>query len=125
MAALKANIESALCDAVQVCKLQRWAEKLKQQVQTLEQELHGLGGHGDSDYEVMKDEEPVGPCLPVRPVVQHKVKHKQPMAQGRHPQGAPNVTEFTTYQPFTQAEGIKLGKQIQQGHGETLATWVL
>ena len=73
----------------------------------------------------MKDEEPVGPCLSVRPVVQHKVKHKQPMAQGRHPQGAPNVTEFMTYQPLTQAQWINLGKQIQEGHGETLATWVL
>ena len=47
------------------------------------------------------------------------------MAQGRHPQGPPSVTEFTTYQPLTQAEWVDLGKQIQQGHEETLATWVL
>ena len=125
MAALKANMESALCDAVQVCELQRWAEKLEQRVQTLEQELHGLGGHGVSDYEVMKDEETVGPCLSVRSVVQQKVKHEWPMAQGRHPQGACNVTEFTTYRPFTQAEWVDLGKQIQQGHEDMLATWVL
>lgn len=57
----------------------------------------------------MKDEEPVGPCLSVRPVVQHKVKHKQPMAQGRHPQGAPNVTEFMTYQPFYSGTVDQLG----------------
>lgn len=37
--------------------------------------LHGLGGHGVSDHEVMTDEEPVGPCLSVRSVVQQKVKH--------------------------------------------------
>lgn len=77
------------CDAVEMCKLQRWAEKLEQQVQTLEQELHGLGGHGVADYEVMKDEEPVGPCLSVRSVVQKKVKHEQPWPRGGIPRGPP------------------------------------
>ena len=44
--------------------------------------------------------ETAGPQLAVRPVVQQKVRHKQPMAQGGHPPGAPSVTEFTTYQPY-------------------------
>ena len=78
-----------------------------------------------SHTEVMKNEETVGPCLSVRSVVQQKVKHERPMAQGRHPQGACNVTEFTIYRPFTQAEWADLGKQIQQGHEDTLTTWVL
>ena len=36
--------------------------------------------------------ETAGPCLAVRPVVQQKEKHEQPVTQG-----APSVTEFTTY----------------------------
>ena len=61
-----------------------------------------------------------GPHLSVRPIVQQKVSHEQPMAQGQgHPQGAPSVTEFTTYQPYTQAELFGLGKQFWQKQGET------
>ena len=37
------------------------------------------------------------PRLEERPVVQQKVKHEQPMAQGGYPQGALNVTEFMTH----------------------------
>ena len=123
--ALKVNMESVLHDALQVCKLKRQAEELEQLVQMLEQKLHGLVECVTLDYEVIKDEEPTGPCLSVRSVVQQKVKHEWPMAQGRHPQGACNVTEFTTYRPFTQAEWVDLGKQIQQGHEDMLATWGL
>lgn len=32
--------------------------------------------------------------------VQQKMKHKQPLAQGESSQGAPNMTEFMTYQPL-------------------------
>ena len=41
--------------------------------------------------------ETTGPHLAAMPTVQQKVRHEQPMAQGGHPQGAPSVTEFTTY----------------------------
>lgn len=41
-----------LSDAAQVCKLQRCAEELEQQVLMLEHELHDLGDYGVSDYEV-------------------------------------------------------------------------
>ena len=43
------------------------------------------------------------------------------MAQREHPQGAPSVTEFTTYCPYTQVELVDLGKQFQQKQGEPLA----
>ena len=56
-----------------------------------------------------------------RPYLQQKVKHEQPMAQREHPQGAPSVTEFTTYCPYTQVELVDLGKQFQQKQGEPLA----
>ena len=49
-----------------------------------------------------------------------KVKHEQPMAQEGHPQGAPNVTESTIYQPHTQVEFVDLGKQFQQKQRGTL-----
>ena len=43
--------------------------------------------------------------LAARPVVQHKVKHEQSMAQrGGDPRGAPSVTEFSMYLPYPQAE---------------------
>lgn len=42
----------ALCDAARVCKLQRYAEELEQQVLMLEQELHDLGDYDVSDYEI-------------------------------------------------------------------------
>ena len=41
-----------------------------------------------------------------------KVKHEQPVAQGGLLQGAPNVTEFMTYQSHTQVELIDLDKQF-------------
>lgn len=58
----------------------------------------------------MRDEdeehcETTGPRLAAMPIVQQKVKREQPMAQGGHPQGAPNATEFTTYRPHTQEDG--------------------
>ena len=34
--------------------------------------------------------------------MQQKVEPGQPVVQGGHPQGAPNVSEFITYQPYTQ-----------------------
>ena len=52
LTALKENMENALCDAAPVHELQRWAEELEQQMQMLEQELHGLGDHGVSDCEI-------------------------------------------------------------------------
>ena len=40
-------------------------------------------------------------------------------------QGAPDVTEFMMYQPYTQAELVNLGKQFWQKQGESLAEWLL
>ena len=37
--------------------------------------------------------ETVGPCLAVRPAGWQKVKDEQSIAQGRHPQETPSVTE--------------------------------
>lgn len=54
-----------------------------------------------------------------------KLKHEQPRAPGRQLQGAPNVTEFTTYQPYTEAELVDLGKQFLQRLGELLAAGLL
>ena len=78
----------------------------------------------------MRDEdgehcETTGPCLAAMPIVQQKVKHEQPMAQAGHPQGAPNVTEFTMYRPYTQLELVDLGKWFWQRQGEPLAAWLL
>ena len=69
--------------------------------------------------------ETASPHLAVRPVVQQKEKHEQPVTQGAHPQGAPSATEFTTYRPYTQAELVDLGKKFWQKQGETLAAWLL
>ena len=52
----------------------------------------------------------MGPCLSARPGVWQKVTHEQLMARQGHHQGAPNVTEFTMYQPYTQVELVNLGK---------------
>ena len=69
--------------------------------------------------------ETMGPRLAARAMVQQKVKREQPMAQGGHPQGAPNVTEFMTYQPYTHADLVNLGQLFWQTHREPLAVWVL
>ena len=55
-----------------------------------------------SDSEVVSDGddehyETVGLCLDVRYIVQQKLKHEQPTAQGWHLQGAISVTEFLMY----------------------------
>ena len=110
-------MDSALLDAVQVHKLQRWEEELEQCLGTLEQEMHSLDEPSTSDSEVIRDGdneqyETEGPCLLARPIVQQKVKHEQPVAQRGHPQGSPSVTEYMTYQPYTQAELVNLGKQF-------------
>ena len=73
LATLKVNMQSALHDALQVCKLKRQVEKVEQLVQMLEQKLHGLVECDTLDHEVIKDEEPTGPCLSVRPIVQQKI----------------------------------------------------
>ena len=75
-----------------------------------EQEPCGLEEPSISDCEVVSDGDDerydtVGPRVAARAMVQQKVKCEQPMAQGGHPQGAPNATEFTTYQPYTQEDG--------------------
>ena len=90
----KANTDSALCDAEEVCKLLRWEEGLEQHVHMLEQEMHGHEEPSTSNYEVMRegdDEhcETAGPHLSTRPTVQQKVKDEQPMLGGGHPQGTP------------------------------------
>ena len=79
------NMDSALLDAVQVHKLQRWEEELEQCLGMLEQEMHGHEEPSTSNYEVMRegdDEhcETTGPRLVAWPVVQQKVKHVQPIA---------------------------------------------
>ena len=128
--ALKANMDSALCDATQVCQLQRLEEELEPCMCMLKQEVHGLKEEPSaSDYEVRDDDgehpETLGPHLAARPYLQQKVKHEQPMAQGGHPQGAPSVTEFTPYCPYTQVELVNLGKQFQQKQGEPSAAQLL
>ena len=71
--------------------------------------------------------ETVSPYLAGSPIVQQKVKYEQPVAQVRwgHPQGAPDVTEFMTYQPYTQTELVDLGKWFREMQGKTLAAWLL
>ena len=110
-------MDSALLGAVQVHKLQRWEEEVEQCLCILEQEIHSLDEPSTSDSEVIRDGddeqyETAGPCLLARPIVQQKVKHEQPVAQRGHPQGSPSVTEYMTYQPYTQAELVNLGKQF-------------
>ena len=50
--------------------------------------------------------------------MQQKVKYEQPMVQGGHPQGATNVTEFVTHQPYTQVKLVNLGVQFQKKERE-------
>lgn len=57
----------------------------------------GLEEPSASAYELMrgddKHRETVGFCLVARLIVRQKGKHKQPMAHGVRPQGAPDVTD--------------------------------
>ena len=57
----------------------------------------GLEEPGASACEVTRDNdehrETVGLCLVARLIVRQKGKHKQLMAQGVRPQGAPDVTD--------------------------------
>ena len=74
----------------------------------------GLDEPRTSVSEVMRDDKEhcktACPHLAQRPTVQQKVKNKQPMTQGGewHRQGALNVTEFMTNQPYTQVELVDL-----------------
>ena len=62
----------------------------------------------------------------MKPIVQQKVKDHRPKIVGvRRPQGAPSVTESTTYRPHTQVELVNSGKQFRQKQGEPLAAWLL
>ena len=86
LTALKANIDSALCDAMPVCNVQRLLEELEQHILVLKREPRGPEEPSISDSEAVSDSEderyePVGPRLAVRPVVQQKVKHEQPKAK--------------------------------------------
>ena len=100
-------MDSALRDATPVHSVQRHLKELEHHLLALGQEPHGPEEPSTSESEALSDYddecyEIAGPCLAMRPVLQQKVKHKQPVAQGRgvggggHPHGAPNVTEFTT-----------------------------
>ena len=67
-------------------------------------------------------------CLPAwqqGPLYRRKWKMSSLWQRWGHPQGAPNVTEFTVYQPYTQEELVDLSKQFQPMQGETLAAWLL
>lgn len=88
-----------------------------------EQEACGPEEPSALDYGVMRGDdkehcETAGPRLTVRTVTQHEVKREQPVVQGGHPQGAPSVTEFMTYQLYTQMELVDLGKQFWQSKGK-------
>ena len=114
LTALKVNMNNALYDALLVCNVQ---EELEQCILALEQELHGPEESNTSGSKVVSDGddkhyETAGPHLASRPVVQQKVKHEQLTAQERHPQRPPSVTEFVTYQPYTQAELVNLCKKF-------------
>ena len=102
-------MDGALCNATPVHNVQRHSEEPKQCTLAVEQ------GPGDPEEPSISDSEAVSdgdeehyetasPHLAMRPVVQQKEKHEQPVTQGAHPQGAPSVTEFTTYRPHIQAE---------------------
>ena len=89
----------------------------------IREELYGPEESRDSDSEVVINSnggcyQTAGPCLAARLIVQQKVKYEQPMVQGRHPQGAPKVTEFATHQPYTQVKLVNLGMQFQKREGE-------
>ena len=102
---------SGLLDGAPVHNMQRCLEELEQCILTIGQEpsISEREAVSDSDDEHY---ETAGLHLAVRPTVMQKVKHEQPVAQGGLPQGAPNVTEFMTYQSHTQVELIDLDKQF-------------
>lgn len=56
----------------------------------------------------------LGPCWAARSIIQqkgvHYPKQEQHKAQGWHPKVS-NVTEFTNYSQYIQAELVNLGKQ--------------
>lgn len=54
LTALKVNMDSALRDAAQVCKLLRWEEELEQRIHMLEQEMHGPEEPSTSHCEVVR-----------------------------------------------------------------------
>ena len=68
---------------------------------------------------IARNTETTSPHLAVRTVTRQKVKHEQPAVQGGHPPGVPNVTEFLTYQSYTQVELVDVGKQFWLKQGET------
>ena len=81
-------MDSALRDATPVHSVQRHLKELEHHLLALEQEPHGPEEPSTSDSEALSDYddecyEIAGPCLAMRPVLQQKVKHKQPVAQGR------------------------------------------
>ena len=128
LTALKVNMDSALHDATLVHNKQRGLEELEQCILALEQEPCGPEEPSISDSEVVSDSddehcetknvddercETVGPRL----TGGHCVAESEAWAAyslGGHPQGAPDVTEFTTYWTYSQVELVDLGKQFQQ-----------
>ena len=94
--ALKASMDSCLCDATLVCNVQRYLEELQQHILGLEQEPRGPEEPISHSEPVSDGEDKcygtVGPCLAVRPNVQQKVTYEQLMAPGGHPRWAPNMT---------------------------------
>ncbi|XP_062943621.1 complement component C7 [Cynocephalus volans] len=53
------------------------------------------------------------------------MKHEQPVGPDGQQVGDPQVTQFTTYVPYTHVKLADLGRQFRQKHGETLAAWLL
>ncbi|CAI9162454.1 unnamed protein product [Rangifer tarandus platyrhynchus] len=85
LTALKAKMDCALHDAVQVCELRRWEEELEPSIHMLEQEISVLVAKPSAfDSEVIRDgddehDETIGLHLS-RPIMQQKVKQEEPMA---------------------------------------------
>ena len=91
---LKVNMDSVLRDAVLVHDVQGCLEELEQCVLALEQEPRGPEEPSISDSKVVSDGdderyETMGPRSVARPLVQQKVKHEQPRAQGNILMGPP------------------------------------
>ena len=63
LTALKANIDSALCDATPVCSVQRHLEELEQRILVLEQEPRGPEEPSKSDSEVVINRTLVGDVI--------------------------------------------------------------
>ena len=73
--ALKASMDSSLCDATLVCNVERYLEELQQHILVLEHEPRGPEEPSISDSEEVSDcdderYETLGPCLLARPIVQ-------------------------------------------------------